>query len=427
MRRILGVALVLAAFGWAAPAQAGHNADLHSANMSLVANLPKPGTTNSDLAFWGNRLYAGNYGGFRIIDISTPTNPVVLSDFACAGSQNDVSVWENRLLFLSIDRDQDTETCENSNNTFQNAPGFEGIRIIDVSDPTNPQFVKAVPTDCGSHTNTLVPEPARNRVHIYVASYPLTGQDQDCNVQFKVSIITVPLNHPENVTVTETVPFTTTTAIGCHDVSVFMPLKLAAAACVSESEIWDISNPTNPVVRARIPNGQGNTMQISHAAAWSNDGKTVIFGDEAGGGAAPFCANPADTTGRMWFYNVTNPSAPAPLGSYKIPRAQGTQTCTAHNYNVLPLRGHDFLASAWYQGGTSMVNFDNPAAAFEVGFYDAQAGTSANTWSSYFYNGYVYTNDIARGVDVYAFNHPASQRALRLARLNPQTQEVLLP
>ena len=30
----------------------------------------------------------------------------------------------------------------------------EGIRIIDISDPTAPVFVKGVATDCGSHTHT---------------------------------------------------------------------------------------------------------------------------------------------------------------------------------------------------------------------------------------------------------------------------------
>ena len=42
-------------------------------NMTLVGNADKDGTINSDLAFWGNLAYAGNYGGFRILDISGDT------------------------------------------------------------------------------------------------------------------------------------------------------------------------------------------------------------------------------------------------------------------------------------------------------------------------------------------------------------------
>ncbi|HET8951572.1 MAG TPA: hypothetical protein VFN44_13725, partial [Solirubrobacteraceae bacterium] len=52
-----------------------------SAGMNLVGNSDKDGVTNSDLAFWGNLAYAGNYGGFRILDI-TADQPRVVTDFA---------------------------------------------------------------------------------------------------------------------------------------------------------------------------------------------------------------------------------------------------------------------------------------------------------------------------------------------------------
>src|SRR4051794_23746907 len=51
-----------------------------SAGMNLVGNSDKDGVTNSDLAFWGNLAYAGNYGGFRILDISAD-QPRVVTDF----------------------------------------------------------------------------------------------------------------------------------------------------------------------------------------------------------------------------------------------------------------------------------------------------------------------------------------------------------
>ena len=34
--------------------------DQHSQNMKLLASLPRTGTSNSDLAFWGNLAYHGN-------------------------------------------------------------------------------------------------------------------------------------------------------------------------------------------------------------------------------------------------------------------------------------------------------------------------------------------------------------------------------
>ena len=84
-----------------------------SRDMSLVGNSDKDGTINSDLAFWGNLAYSGNYGGFRILDI-TADQPQVVRDFACNGPQNDVSVYEmggKRFLFQSIDSGQTAEDC----------------------------------------------------------------------------------------------------------------------------------------------------------------------------------------------------------------------------------------------------------------------------------------------------------------------------
>src|SRR5262249_15031891 len=106
--RFLAVALAIAmaAFGPSTAAYGGPDdpSDDHpgtyipspegsSKNMHLLASAPRTGTgaanpyRNSDLAFWGRTAFAGNYEGFRTIDISDPENPKVLSDFACVGSQ----------------------------------------------------------------------------------------------------------------------------------------------------------------------------------------------------------------------------------------------------------------------------------------------------------------------------------------------------
>jgi len=47
--------------------------------------------------------------------------------------------------------------------------------------------------------------------------------------------------------------------------------------------------------------------------------------------------------------------------------------------------------------------------------------------SSYWHNGFIYANDISRGFDVFALDHPAVEGAALLDRDNPQTQERLYP
>jgi hypothetical protein len=171
-------------------AQAGTTQDLR-----LVGNSDKDGTTISDLAFNGNLVYAGHYGGFRILDVRG-NQPRVVVDKACRGPQNDVSFHEmggKTFLFQSIDSGQTREDC-----TSQDAPivegarvGYEGVRVFDVTNPAEPVFIDMIQTACGSHTHTLIPADSRrgdddddddddrgrrgdrDKAYIYVASYPL--------------------------------------------------------------------------------------------------------------------------------------------------------------------------------------------------------------------------------------------------------------
>jgi LVIVD repeat len=429
--------LVGAAF---AAANHGFDGD-NGSNMTHVANSPKAGTTNSDLAFWGNLAFAGNYGGFRILDISNPSSPQVLSDFSCNGPQSDVAVYGNAnrlLLFLSIDRRQvkpgtliPEPGCSSANDPTR-AIGFEGIRIIDVTDPAHPQFVKGVETDCGSHTHTLVPDAKRNRVFIYVSSYPLNdhgadAQDECVAPHNKISVVEVPLARPAEARVVSQP--SVGSVIGCHDIGVFLPTKRAAAACLTEGQIWDISNPVKPVVIHRIVNAQVN---IWHSGSFSWDGKLAIFGDEEGGAAANrSCTPPSTPPGAIWFYDS---STAALKGSFALPRQQALppesdDICTAHNYVAIPAAGRSLLVSAFYEGGTSVIDFSNPGNAREISYFDLQGvdgNPEAFTWSSYWYNGFIYTNDIDRGVDVFALSgEPArlARNASRFSHLNPQTQE----
>jgi hypothetical protein len=417
-----------------------------SANMHLLASAPRTGSItgyrNSDLAFWGRTAYAGNYEGFRVIDISDPESPVTKSDFSCLGSQHDVSVWKN-LLFVSVDTPLTGPECGNTP-VATDATGWEGIRIFDVSNPSAPAYVGAVATDCGSHTHTLVPDAANGRVLLYVSSYPAshlgdTPYGTTCRRlnpdgtqgHSRISVVEVPLAAPATAHVASQPMFEIVDRggvpgyRGCHDISVYLKIKRAAAACLSEGQIWDISDPVNPKTVARVHN---RNIDIWHSASFTWDGKVVLFGDEAGGGGQPRCRtqDPA-TLGAMWFYNLAaldnldGTTQEAPLGSFKIPRVQGdAANCTTHNFNVIPVDGRYIAVSAYYAGGTSVIDFTDPANAKEIGFLDPHG---ANTWSSYWYNGFIYANDTGRGFDVMLLSDPARAGARKLPHLNPQTQE----
>jgi hypothetical protein len=430
--------------------------DQHSDNMKLQSNVPAwpEGVVQSDLAFDGKLAYAGNYAGFRVINISSPANPKVITEFLCNGAQGDVSVYQG-LLFQSVDAPQTHGGCDSSSTTIgedgqprpvrASDPGmFEGVRIIDVSDPRNPVHLASVDTDCGSHTNTLVPDPDNNRVLVYVSSYPLGGNSlgpncvraEDGGGHSKISIINVPLDDPANATVSEyhldddtewATYLGAFTFRACHDISVFTELNLAAAACMSEGQLWDISDPLNPEFLWRYDNPaiKPENIDLFHSASFSWDGEVVAFGDESGGGGAARCVDPDDDQGRIWFLDTDTGEE---LASYKIPRSE-PGVCTMHNFNFIPKRNGDkVLVSSAYTGGTTVVDVDKLLAGAsesdaEVGFYKPSGGSA---WSSYWYNGRIYANDINRGLDTFLLSDKATASAKKLPYLNPQTQESVI-
>jgi hypothetical protein len=486
--------VALAAFALmplALPAGANHPADDKTPNIVHLANRAKPGT-NSDLAFWKNLAFAGNYGGFRIFDISNPANPVLLSDFACNGPQSDVSVYkadERLLLFQSVDTPQTRPDCTSTNTqgAFDDDMHWEGVRVFDVTNPSAPVWIKSVYTDCGSHTHTTIPDDENQRAIIYVSSYPLspTALGPTCPrtpptpgtvIHAKISVIEVPDKNPAEAAVVNVVPLHqhTQPAIGppvaiagtqgCHDITAFTDPKVqvAAAACLTEGQLWDISDLENPCTQdpschTHIDN---ESVEIWHSSTLTWDGKIVLFGDEHGGALLHGCNGSLDTTGNIWFYRNVEPGTPtAPLlGRYITHRVQPPQEfCTMHNFNVIPVSKNERYigVSSAYEAGTTVFDFTAtktaapytgspfvaPLVANEIAHFDAQNFDGFgrdDVWSTYWYNDYIWANgglgnarsvpatSASRGLDVLKLLRTDLRRqftARTFHHMNPQTQE----
>ncbi len=428
-----------------------------SPNVTLLANLPKSGpfeaysAFGSDLAFWGRYAFQGNYNGFQITDVSDRANPSIVSQVNCPGSQNDISVWKN-LVVTSTDSRRNDDSCNSfalgttttPSSTDPNAEYWEGLKIFDWSNPADPRLVTTVETDCGSHTHTILPE--EDRVLVYVSSYDINPNAKDCrstgspNDHDKISIVEIPLDNPQAASViAEPVLFPdggnpgnayTRPTRGCHDITVYQAKKLAAGACMGEGVIMDISDPVSPKVLSSV---RDDNFAFWHSATFSNDGRTVVFTDELGGGGSPTC-NPTvgPTKGADGIYDVTDPNAPVFASYFKIPRTQSnSENCVAHNGNVMPVPGRDVMVQAWYQGGLSIFDFTDPYNPRELGWFErgpyvrpdtGGAGLSGG-WSTYWYNGNIFTNEIQQGLDVHTFADRTTGLAANLPYLNAQTQE----
>ncbi len=198
-----------------------------------------------------------------------------------------------------------------------------GTTIFDVSNPREPEFLTAVPTDCGSHTHTIVPDLGNDCLLIYVSSYALGAAAIGPNCAAptaaspvshdKISIVEVPLGEPReaavinepsgmfqdgqvctptagnplvpgdsdficNPTDDETRPFASR---GCHDIQVLADARLAACSALAEGQLWDISDPEEPRLIKRVDNPN---VEFWHNASFTYDGRVVAFSDEAGGG-----------------------------------------------------------------------------------------------------------------------------------------------
>ena len=420
-----------------------------SRNLRQIAHLPKQApftdTPNTDLAFQGGYAYGGNYNGFTVYDISRPSRPRIVTQVLCPGAQNDVSVRGN-LLFLSTDSQRTDDSCASAGSTAA-APGarWEGIKIFDISRPSSPRYLKSVKTACGSHTHTLVPGKRGERnVYLYVSSYNLSPASlPNCELPHdKISIIKVPLRHPERAAVVATpVLFPDggfpgsaygSPTTGCHDITVFPQKNLAAGACMGDGVLFDISRRTAPRVITTVRD-EAN-FAFWHSATFNNAGTKVVFTDELGGGGAATCnATVGPNRGADAIYDITGRGDNRKLefrSYFKIPRANtATENCVAHNGSLIPVRGRDIMVQAWYQGGISVWDFTDSRNPREIGFWErgplnATTLTLGGSWSAYWYNGYVFSNDIQKGLDVIQVNDRRirSAKHVRFREFNAQTQ-----
>ncbi|MDT0265949.1 hypothetical protein RM844_06545 [Streptomyces sp. DSM 44915] len=414
---------------------------VHSDNITHLANVPRAEGlgTNSDLVFQGKYAFAGNYNGFVVYDISRPRAPRVVSQVLCPGAQGDISV-SGDLLFFSVDSSRSDDSCASEAQPATDPDSWEGIRVFDISDVRAPRYVAAVETACGSHTHTIVPE--RRNVYVYVSSYSPHATFPDCQPPHDgISVVKVPRHAPERAELSSfEVLFpdggfpgddSGSATSGCHDITAYPELDLAAGACMGDGLLLDISRPATPRVIDRVQDTEH--FAFWHSATFSEDGRKIVFTDELGGGGAATCnAEIGDEFGANGIYHVTGRGDDRRLefrSYFKIPRHQAdTENCVAHNGSLIPVPGRDIMVQAWYQGGISVWEFTDSDRPREIGYFErgpvnGDRLSFGGAWSSYYYNGHIYSND-QKGLDVLRIDDRRTDpaRGVRLSELNPQTQ-----
>ena len=223
----------------------------------------------------------------------------------------------------------------------------------------------------------------------------------------------------------------------CHDITVYPAIGLAGGACGGYGLLLDIRDAGNP---KRIGAVSDSNFSFWHSATFNNDGSKILFTDEWGGGLQPRCrVTDKPEWGADAIFTLSG-SAMAFKNYYKLPVAQtSNENCVAHNGTLIPVPGRDIMAQGWYQGGISVFDWTDPSHPKEIAFFDRGPMDStklvgAGSWSAYWYNGYIISSEIARGLDILELKPSAllSQNEIDAAKLihfdylNAQDQQKLV-
>jgi hypothetical protein len=423
------------------------------------------GVTNSDLAFTSHYAIQGNYDGYQIWDIANPRKPTLTLGYLCPASQSDVSVYKHLLFVSSESGTGRADCGTQGVPDSVSAIRVRGIRVFDATDIAHPKYVANVQTCRGSHTHTVVEDPNdKANVYIYVSgsSAPrsptelpgcsaLAPSKDPNSALFRIEVIKVPLANPEKAAIVSSprifeglvavtrhaetpedqaaaaarqaaaaagggrggrgggrgAPNPDLAGLGptqCHDITVYPAIGLAGGACGGYGLLLDIKDVANP---KRIGAAADSNFSFWHSATFNNDGTKVLFSDEWGGGSAPRCRV---TDKKEWgadaLFTLVNNKMTF-KSYYKMPAAQtANENCVAHNGSLIPIPGRDVMVQGWYQGGISVFDWTDVEHPKEIAFHDrgpmdATRLVNAGSWSVYWYNGYLVSSEIARGLDIF--------------------------
>lgn len=410
------------------------NAGRGSANVTPVANItypvtagwPRPGGTDLEFTTIGGRSLAvtGSYqNGMRIIDITDPTDPSVVSTYDCKIYQADIQIFARAgRTYVSYAVDDYSRTNVQSacfrdvGHTFGNIA--YGSFIIDITDPSSPRAISFAPLAEGSHNATIDPSGR----YLYNSNADLGGAGvieifdlANLTNPVKTKVLDLGITFPS------------------HDITFSEDGTRAYVAALISTKILDTTDPANPIVVGTIVDP---TVNIHHQAdpitiqdPVLGERTYIIVTDEIGGAEG----NGACPGGGLHVYDATGDleANPVPVGFFDLPDTRIVNQrlrCTAHVMRVYP--DQKIATIAWYAAGVRVLDLSGLAglsvgseATGSVGAGIRQIGWYAfdktDTWAvkapadGFESDGsfYMYGSDQLRGFDVYRFDAEATVAA----------------
>jgi hypothetical protein len=365
-------------------------------NLELVANHPIGEA--SDLELHGNLAFVGSYTeGMAIVDIGNPKAPKRVGTFKCGGgSQYDIQLRPDGKVAL-ITTDGSGSSCHN---------GSQGSMVVDVSDPANPKELSYIEvrnpgsggTIVGSHTHTL------DWPYLYINQYQTSYHRVEV---FSLVDPAKPVKIGELDFGADQPAFHDSFVDHRPDGKTYL-----YAGSASANDVIDVTDPSKPKLVQRTVDPE---VSFSHQNEPDFDRNTALVTDEyLGGAAGPSCGKTSDAGDELpSLPEVGNPSDLGALHLYAIgadgkmgeklstfnlpsqPNNDPQNGCTIHVFWQAP--DQDRLVTAWYGRGIRVLDYSNPRAVKELGNF---IPTGTNVWAAKPHNGYIYTGDLSRGLDV---------------------------
>lgn len=303
-------------------------------NITLVGQLDPVGGADQYGDIWaeGDYAYLGSFAarGVRIIDISTPTSPLLVAHYdpASGGRFKDVKVSNGVGYFAS----------DNGG----------GLHIVDVSNPASPSLI----------TNLTSAHGGYDSIHNVSVANGYLYEAASGTAVVKVFDI----SNPATPTFVRNIE---TSDSAVHDVTAIGNRLYASGIGSGMTYVYDVSGIGTgvPPLLATL-----NTGGDTHSSWARDDGLLLVTAREVNNGDVRI----------IDISDLGNPVTKAVLTASSL----GISGQSPHN----PILMGDLLFISWYDAGLQVVDISNPTNPVHIGAYDMFPGTSSGfdgNWGVY--------------------------------------------
>lgn len=352
-------------------------------------------------------------GGFAILNVSDPANPVLEGEFLSEGG-SDIEVSEDgNWVFLASQRTV-PDPAQLAGAPLQHAP--RGVYIVDVSDKANPRMERFFPLPVnGPHTNFYYK--MGDRQLLVLCTYDLVANPTSSDLVMSnpatqrvliTEIVQGPLGWDLKVLST----YQVTSGAGLilpHDATVQKhPITgqelMYVAYWDAGLRIVDITDPSKPKEIGSFldfaPSAYKN-LHDAKAFPMLVEGRHITA-------VAPELVT-APEAGQITFLDTTDPTKPVKLGHWSLPGDMQTTTpflFSPHNFDIAEdgtLAYAHYHAGVWLLDVGTLANLQSPPV---LGFYlphekrEGYTGSVPNVWGVFQRDGKIWASDIGTGLYV---------------------------